>query len=53
MSEISIFLDLLKEYGIEVVMLLWFMFRTEKVIEANTKALQSLGDVLNKAEDTE
>lgn len=42
MSEITVFLDILKEYGIEVVIILWFMFRTEKVIENNTKALNRL-----------
>ena len=30
---------LVKDYGIQTVMLVWFMFRTEKAIDNNTKAM--------------
>ena len=29
-------------YGFPIVMCLWFMFRTEKVIKANTEALNKI-----------
>jgi len=35
------------DYGIQAVMLIWFMFRTEKSIQANTNALNDLRTVIS------
>lgn len=35
--------DIIQEYGINVFIILWFMFRTEKVINRNTEALLKIG----------
>jgi len=42
------YIELLREFGFPVFMVLWFMFRTEKVIEKNTSALKELGEYLEK-----
>lgn len=34
------------DYGIQAVMLIWFMFRTEQSIKANTQALNNLEIVI-------
>lgn len=35
-------LSLIGNYAFPIIMCLWFMFRTEKVIEANTAAINQL-----------
>lgn len=36
------FIQLITQYGFPIVMCLWFMFKTEKVISENTKATQEM-----------
>jgi hypothetical protein len=40
-------INLIQTIGFPAVMVLWFMFRTEKTIKANTEALYSVSAVLN------
>lgn len=35
-------LTLLEKFGAQTVMLLWFMFRTETAIKANTAAMEKM-----------
>ena len=39
-------ITLIAQYGFPIFMCLWFMFRTEKIIKANTEALLSLSDIV-------
>jgi hypothetical protein len=41
---------ILEKYGIQTLMLLWFMFRTEKVINRNTLALTRIEGVITKCQ---
>jgi hypothetical protein len=43
---VSEWIDLLREFGFPVFMVLWFMFRTEKVINENTKVTIQLKDLI-------
>lgn len=36
--------QLISNVGFPIFVVLWFMFRTETVIKANTKAIQNLAD---------
>jgi hypothetical protein len=40
------FLTLIAQYGFPIVMCLWFMFRTEAIIKANTTAIDKLADII-------
>jgi len=40
--------DTIAQYGIQGLMLIWFMFRTEKVITANTKTLKDFAVAVKK-----
>ena len=42
------YLPLIAQYGFPIVMCLWFMLRTEKIIAKNTEALDRLGDLVEK-----
>jgi len=37
-------INLIGTLGFPIVMVLWFMFRTEKIIENNTKAMNKMSD---------
>lgn len=39
-------INLLQNFGVSVVMLLWFAFRLEKILKSNTEALLSLTAVI-------
>ena len=45
-------IQLLTQFGFPILMCLWFMFRTEKVIQENTKATQEMVLIL-RAESKE
>ncbi len=38
--------NLIGSYAFPIVMCLWFMFRTEKVISANTEATDALNKII-------
>jgi len=38
------YLQLISSVGFPIVMCLWFMFKTEKVMSENSKALNNLSD---------
>jgi hypothetical protein len=40
------YLPLIAQYGFPIVMCLWFMFRTEKIISANTEAINKITDIV-------
>ena len=44
------YIDLLREFGFPVFMVLWFMLRTEKVIQENTQALNKIAKYLGDKE---
>lgn len=48
MVEVAIdgLLNLIGNYGFPIVVALWFMFRTEKVIKGNTEALIKMTDIV-------
>ena len=48
MSDVMIPWESIANYGVLGVVLLWFMFRTEKHLENNTKAISALCDVVDK-----
>lgn len=41
------FLNIIQNVGFPIAVTLWFMFRTEKVIQANTQAMYKVLDKLN------
>jgi len=41
-------INLISTVGFPIVMCIWFMFRTEKVIENNTNALIKILEQMNK-----
>lgn len=41
-------LSLIGNYGFPIVVTLWFMLRTEKIISRNTEAINSMSDILIK-----
>ena len=41
-------ITLIAQFGFPIVMCLWFMLRTEKIIAKNTEALDRLGDLVEK-----
>jgi len=42
--------QLLANYGFPIVITMWFMFRTEKVINRNTEAFIKIGEVVEKCQ---
>lgn len=42
------YLEMIGTYGFPIFMCLWFMFRTEKIINRNTDVLERLADVMEK-----
>jgi len=42
------YLPMIAQLGFPIVMCLWFMLRTEKIIQKNTEALDRLGDLVEK-----
>ncbi len=44
MNDIEIIFDLISRFGFPIVMVVWFMVRTEKVIKSNTKAFEQMAD---------
>jgi hypothetical protein len=42
--------QVLANYGFPVVITMWFMFRTEKVISRNTEAFEKINGVLEKCQ---
>lgn len=42
-------IQLLQNFGFPIFMVIWFMFRTEKVINKNTEALQHLHETITEA----
>jgi len=47
MIEIAL-IDAVNSVGIPAVMILWFMFRTEKVIKKNTEIMQYMATTIQK-----
>lgn len=45
MSEETIF-QIVREFGFPIFVILWFMFRTEKILKANTDILEQLKDAI-------
>ena len=41
-------INAIAQYGFPIVMCLWFMFRTEKVISANTDVMLKIHEVITK-----
>ena len=41
-------LEILQNYGFPIFVCLWFMFRTEKIINRNTEAIERLADAMEK-----
>jgi len=41
-------LKLISTYGFPIVMCAWFMLRTEKIIQNNTKALNNNNEIVKK-----
>ena len=41
-------IEYLKEFGFPIFVVLWFMFRTEKVIGQNTRAINDLKQIILK-----
>ena len=39
-------LNVISNYGFPIFMVLWFMFRTEKIIKSNTEATERLSDMV-------
>ena len=44
------FLQLLQNFGFPAAMCFWFMFRTETVIKANTKAFEQIKEIIQKCQ---
>lgn len=44
---VSEWVEILRDFGFPVFMVLWFMFRTEKVIKENTQATIQLKDLID------
>ena len=42
------FIDLVSQLGFPIAIVLWFMLRTEKVIGANTEALNKIREIIFK-----
>lgn len=43
-------IKLIGDYGIQAAMLVWFMFRTEKVIDNNSQQLIKINEVITKCQ---
>jgi hypothetical protein len=41
-------LSLIGNYGFPIVITLWFMLRTEKIINRNTEAIEKMSDMVSK-----
>lgn len=41
-------INLLREFGFPIFVVLWFMFRTEKILARNTEAIIKLSEAINK-----
>jgi hypothetical protein len=46
--ETELILTIIKSYGIQTAMLIWFMFRTETILKNNTNAITELRIALVK-----
>jgi hypothetical protein len=42
------YITLIAQFGFPMAMCLWFMFKTEKVIQDNTKALMKIHEIISK-----
>lgn len=42
------YVTLIAQYGFPIVMCLWFMFRTEKIISKNTEVIETLNDLVTR-----
>ena len=42
------YLTLIGQYGFPIFICIWFMFRTEKIINANTAAIEKLSDIVSR-----
>lgn len=40
--------NIIGNYGFPVFVTLWFMFRTEKIINRNTEAIDKMGDMVEQ-----
>ena len=38
----------LKDFGFPVFVVLWFMFRTEKILKGNTEAINRIADIITE-----
>jgi hypothetical protein len=47
MIEETLFKELLFNFGFPIFVVLWFMFRTEKILKENTCALNKISDILH------
>lgn len=47
----SFVISFLKEFGFPVFVATWALLRTDKVIKANTEALQGVKDVVSKCQN--
>lgn len=41
-------INVLSNYGFPVFVTLWFMFRTEKIINKNTEAINKMNEIITK-----
>jgi hypothetical protein len=41
-------IQLISQFGFPIAMCLWFMFRVEKLIKANTEATTNLAELIKK-----
>ena len=42
------FLTIIGNYGFPIFVTLWFMFRTEKIINRNSEAIEKLSDIVSE-----
>lgn len=40
------YISIIAQFGFPIVMCLWFMFRTEKIITRNTEVIEKLNDLV-------
>ena len=48
MIENNLFTELLYNFGFPVFVVIWFMFRTEKILKENTIAINNLASALTR-----
>lgn len=44
--EITQLINIISNVGVPVGVMIWFMFRTEKIISANTEAIRQLSQIV-------